>query len=91
MGKSLTKLLPLMVLAPTLACTPVDDMAEETPGPTDVQIQVSEPTAVPATECYIYTCPQTGRSYSGKSDYAARHRCELICGDFCTFEGNICA
>ncbi len=42
-------------------------------------------------DCFIYTCPRTGRNYSGSTDYAARHRCELACGNFCTFTANVCA
>ncbi|AKQ67939.1 hypothetical protein A176_004851 [Myxococcus hansupus] len=41
-------------------------------------------------DCFIYTCPRTGRTYSGPTDYAARHRCELNCGNFCTYTSNVC-
>lgn len=44
-----------------------------------------------AAECFFYTCPRTGRSYGGTTQYSAQHRCELNCGGFCTYDGNICA
>lgn len=48
------------------------------------------PSSASTATCYFYECPSTGRSYGGTTNYAARHRCELSCGDFCTFVDNVC-
>ncbi|MFP2957788.1 hypothetical protein ACLEPN_08145 [Myxococcus sp. 1LA] len=58
--------------------------------PDESAAKAGEPASDAAPECFFYTCPRTGRTYGGISDYAARHRCELICGDFCTFARNDC-
>jgi hypothetical protein len=93
MKSILVKLVSFLVLASAAACAHVDDVPddEEVADPTVVEVQAIEGNAEIAPVCFYYTCPRTGRSYGGQSDYAARHRCELACGDFCTFDGNICA
>ncbi|MCE9673227.1 hypothetical protein LY474_36010 [Myxococcus stipitatus] len=69
------------------ACGGVDTGVElEQPLPDETIRQESE-----LANCIFYVCPATGKRYGGTTDYAARHLCELRCGDFCTFDGNDCA
>jgi hypothetical protein len=64
---------------------------EETVSPVDQEEEVGSPVdqgLLP--NCYVYRCPRNGRTYVGTTDYEARHRCELNCGNFCTFVENVC-
>jgi Tol biopolymer transport system component len=85
-------LLSLVSAASMVACAEADT-ADEAGAPealgTELESVAPAPAAV-TVDCFVYKCPQTGRTYTGATDYAARHRCELSCGNFCTFVENLC-
>ncbi|MCP3102312.1 hypothetical protein LZ198_25915 [Myxococcus sp. K15C18031901] len=71
------------------ACGGVDDATgAEQPLPEETR---SEEGALAPGDCIFYRCPVTGRTFSGRTDYEAGHRCGLNCTQSCTFVENICA
>lgn len=93
MKNALGKWCLLVALMSLTACGTGDEatVAEETAAPVTTRVEAGGPEQPATTFCYYYTCPRTGRSYGGSTLYEAEHRCELNCGDYCTYAGNVCA